>query len=203
MGSVPELATARLRLRSWSLADAAPFAELNADPRVMEHFPSVLTRAESDAAMASISAELTTRGYGLWAVEVVGGSSFIGFVGLHRIDFPAHFTPAVEIGWRLDAQHWGQGYATEAALAAVRFGFTDLGLDEIVSMTVPANRRSRTVMERLGMVRDQSDDFAHPRIADGHPLQRHVLYRLRRQDWVRGHAPAGLPAGAEIARQHP
>ena len=176
------LRTERLILRSWRPADREPFAALNADAAVMEHFPSPLGREESDAFADRIGAQLNERGWGLWAVQVDGGADFIGFVGLHEASFDAPFTPAVEVGWRLDRAHWGRGYATEAARAAVAFGFGELGLDEIVSFTVPANRRSRAVMERLGMRRDPADDFDHPGIPAGHPLRRHVLYRLRRED---------------------
>jgi ribosomal-protein-alanine N-acetyltransferase len=145
----------------------------------MEHFQAPLTRAESDAMVDRIEAAFESNGFGLWAVEVVGGAPFIGFVGLAVPTFEAHFTPAVEVGWRLAQEHWGRGYATEAAHAALEFGFASVGLDEIVSFTVPANIRSRAVMERLGMTHDEKDDFDHPRIPPGHPLRRHVLYRLQ------------------------
>jgi ribosomal-protein-alanine N-acetyltransferase len=146
----------------------------------MEHFPAPLTRVESDAMVGRIETAFEVNGFGLWAVEVFGGPAFIGFVGLAVPRFEAHFTPAVEVGWRLAREHWGRGYATEAARAALDFGFGSAGLDEIVSFTVPANTRSRAVMERLGMTHDPSDDFDHPQIAPGHPLRRHVLYRLKR-----------------------
>jgi RimJ/RimL family protein N-acetyltransferase len=175
-----ELRTLRLLLRGWRPDDREAFAALNADPVTMEHFESPLTREESDAFVDRIEADLAELGWGLWAVEVEGAADFIGFVGLHPVRFDAHFTPAVEVGWRLDRAHWGHGYATEAARAAVAFGFGELGLHEIVSFTVPANRRSRAVMERLGMRRDPADDFDHPRVAAGHPLRRHVLYRRGR-----------------------
>jgi ribosomal-protein-alanine N-acetyltransferase len=177
---VPELDTPRLRLRAWRDEDLVPFAAMNADPRVMEHFPNPLTPAESDAMAARIRAHLQERGFGLWAVEVRGGPAFIGFIGLVVPRFEAHFTPCVEIGWRLGADHWGRGYAIEGARTAAAFGFESLGLAEIVSMTVPANARSRRVMERLGMHRDPAEDFDHPSLPQGHPLRRHVLYRLRR-----------------------
>ena len=177
-----ELRTARLVLRHWRQGDTEPFRRLNADPIVMEHFPTILTREQSDAFAESIEAEFEQRGHGLWAVEVQGQSEFIGYVGLRYHDFPAHFTPAVEIGWRLDREHWGHGYATEAARAALADGFTRLGLHEIVSFTVPANVRSRRVMEKLGMTHDPADDFNHPRLPEGHRLRRHVLYRLHGED---------------------
>lgn len=174
-----ELRTPRLVLRQWRDADLEPFAALNADPEVMRHFPSALTRAESDALALGARAHVSTCGWGLWAVEVRGDAPFIGFIGLAQPRFDAHFTPAVEVGWRLACEHWGSGYATEGARAAVSFAFEDLELDEIVSFTTAANDRSRRVMERLGMTHDPADDFDHPRLAPGHPQRRHVLYRLR------------------------
>ncbi len=177
-----ELHTERLTLRAWRPADREPFAALNADPVAMEHFPSTMKRAESDAFADRIDAELRERGWGLWAVEVDGVAEFIGFVGLHDVRFDVPFAPAVEIGWRMLREHWGHGYATEAARAAMAHGFGELGLAEIVSFTVPANRRSRAVMERLGMTRDPADDFEHPGIPAGHAMRRHVLYRLRKED---------------------
>ena len=174
-----ERRTERLILRAWRPGDREPFAALNADPIAMEHFPSTMTRAESDAFADRIDAELRERGWGLWAVEVPGVADFIGFVGLHDARFEAHFTPAIEVGWRLTRAHWGRGYATEAAREALAVGFGELGLDEIVSFTATSNRRSRAVMERLGMTRDPADDFDHPGVPAGSPLRRHVLYRLR------------------------
>jgi RimJ/RimL family protein N-acetyltransferase len=173
-----ELRTGRLILRGWRPADREPFAALNADPVAMEHFPARLSREESDAFADRIEAGLRELGWGLWAVEVPGVAGFIGFVGLAEARFYAPFTPAVEVGWRLARANWGRGYATEAARAAVDHGFRELGLEEIVSFTIPANRRSRAVMERLGMTRDPADDFDHPGIPAGHPMRRHVLYRL-------------------------
>jgi RimJ/RimL family protein N-acetyltransferase len=175
---VPGLRTERLILRAWRPEDREPFAAMNADPRVMEYFPSVQTRAQSDGFADRIEAHFAEHGYGPWAVEVPGTAPFIGFVGLLTPVFEAHFMPAVEVGWRLDAGHWGHGYATEAALASVRHGFETVGLTEIVSFTAVANRPSRAVMERIGMSHDPADDFDHPALP-GHPLQRHVLYRLR------------------------
>jgi RimJ/RimL family protein N-acetyltransferase len=177
---VSELRTSRLVLRQWRDSDLAPFAELNADPEVMLHYPSTLTRAQSDAWVVGARALIASRGWGLWAVEVVDGAPFIGFVGLSQPRFEAHFTPAVEIGWRLAREHWGRGYATEGARAAIAFAFEELGLEEIVSFTTVANDRSRRVMERVGMTHDPADDFDHPLLAPGDPLRPHVLYRLRR-----------------------
>jgi ribosomal-protein-alanine N-acetyltransferase len=181
-----ELRTARLRLRAWRASDRVPFARMNADPRVMEHFPAPLAAAESDALLERIRAHFAARGFGLWAAEVPGGPDFIGFVGLSVPGFEAAFTPCVEVGWRLAAEHWGRGYATEAARAALAFGFGSLGLPEVVSFTVAANERSRRVMERLGMRRDPAEDFDHPSLPAGHPLCRHVLYRIARAAWTSG-----------------
>jgi RimJ/RimL family protein N-acetyltransferase len=153
---------------------------MNADPRVMEFFPGPLTRQETEAMLGRIRDHFAQRGFGLWAVEVPGVADFIGFIGLMVPRFEAHFTPCVEVGWRLAFEHWGHGYATEGARAALEFGFQRLGLEEIVSMTVPANRRSWHVMEKLGMTRSPDDDFDHPLLPEGHPLRRHILYRLRR-----------------------
>jgi ribosomal-protein-alanine N-acetyltransferase len=177
--ALPELRTPRLCLRQWQAADLEPFARMNADPAVMEYFPALLSREQSDAIVARIEQLFRERGFGLWALEVPGVAPFAGFVGLSVPRFEAHFTPCVEVGWRLAREHWGHGYATEAAHAALDFGFQARGLQEIVSMAVVANQRSRRVMERLGMTRDPADDFDHPNMAEGHPLLRHVLYRLR------------------------
>ena len=154
----------------------------------MEHFPATLGREESDALAARIREHLAVRGFGLWAVEVPGRVPFIGFVGLAVPRFEAPFTPCVEIGWRLAAEHWGRGYATEAATAVLAHAFGPLGLAEVVSFTVPANRRSRRVMERLGMTRSPADDFEHPGLPDGHPLRPHVLYRLSQSAWLTSQA---------------
>ena len=177
-----ELRTQRLLLRLWRDEDLAPFAALNADPRVMEHYPSVLTREQSDAFVRErILPEFELRGYGLWAVEVPGVTAFAGYVGLLHHTFEAPFTPCVEVGWRLAFRYWGRGYATEGARAGLDHGFGVAGLDEIVSFTALTNSRSIAVMERLGMTR--SGEFEHPRLPEGHPLRPHVLYRLRRPTW--------------------
>ena len=175
----PILTTERLVLRPWRATDRAPFAAMCADPRVMEFLGPLLSRDESDAVADRIAAHFAEHGYGLWAVEVPGNAEFAGFVGLSQPRFSAHFTPCVEVGWRLAARHWGRGYATEGARAALAFGFEQLGLREIVSFTTAANRASRAVMERLGMTRDPRDDFAHPSVPERDPLRPHVLYRLR------------------------
>lgn len=174
------LRTERLLLRQWRDADRQPFAVLNADPEVMEHFPATLTPEQSDEFVDRMRDHLDRRGWGLWAVEVIETGEFIGFVGL----WPAGFDPfnseeQIEIGWRLARSAWGHGFATEAARAALRHAFGVLELSEVVSFTAATNLRSQAVMERLGMSRDRFSDFDHPRIPEGHPLRRHVVYRIR------------------------
>jgi ribosomal-protein-alanine N-acetyltransferase len=171
------LTTARLRLRPWQEADLAPFAALNADPRVMEHFRQCLSRAESDAFVERIQQHFREHGFGFWAVEDRESGQFVGKVGLGWAKFAAHFTPCIEIGWRLTYDSWGRGYATEAARAALDDGFERLALDEIVAFAATTNTRSHHVMERLGMTRSPADDFDHPNLPAGHRLERHVLYR--------------------------
>lgn len=172
--------TERLILRNWCDDDLQPFADLNADARVVKYLPKALSRNESDEYAARVRAHFDANGFGLWAVEVPGIAPFIGFVGLSIPRFDAHFTPCVEVGWRLAHDHWGNGYATEAAHAAVNYGFTELELNEIVAITVPHNLPSRRVMEKIGMQHNPDEDFDHPVLAAGHPLKRHVLYRLAR-----------------------
>ena len=175
-----EIVTDRLLLRELREGDLDPIAAMNADPRVMEYFPSTLSRAENDAFAGRVREHLTKHGFSFWVVESRADGQFLGLTGLLRPRFVAHFTPCVEIGWRFAAAHWGKGYATEAAKASLRFGFDRLGLSEIVAYTVPQNQRSRRVMEKLGMSRSSADDFDHPSVPEHHPLRRHVLYRLRR-----------------------
>ncbi len=175
-----QIETERLLLRRWRHSDRLPFATMNADASVMEFFPGRLSAEESDAFVDRIQQHFEDHGFGLWAVEVKKSAPFIGFVGLAIPRFEAHFTPCVEIGWRLDASHWGNGYATEGALAALDFAFQYLQRDEIVAMTTVRNMRSRRVMEKLGMTHSTADDFDHPLVPDGHPIQQHVLYRVRR-----------------------
>ena len=169
--------TTRLLLRRWRDTDREPFARINADPRVMKFYPARLTRAESDALIARIEAHFDRHGFGLWAAELFSTGEFLGYIGLSVPSFQAHFTPCVEIGWRLDADCWGQGLATEGAAAVVDHAFTALGLPEVVSFTTPANLRSIRVMQKLGMTRNADDDFDHPGLPQGHRLRRHVLYR--------------------------
>lgn len=175
--------TDRLILRNWRKEDLEPFAALNADPRVREFFPGLLSRQESDHSVKVASDHIAKYGWGLWAASLVETDELIGFIGLADVLFKAHFTPVVEIGWRLAHHHWGKGYATEGATAALQYGFETLGLNEIVSFTTVNNLRSRHVMEKIGMQHDPKDDFDHPKLPDQHPLSRHVLYRLDQQTW--------------------
>lgn len=172
--------TNRLLLRRWRESDREPFARMNADPRVMEFFPEPLSLDESNQLVDRIEAHFEEHGFGLYAVELIEDHSFIGYIGLAVPKFSAHFTPCVEIGWRLAASCWGRGLATEGAREMARYAFDKFGLDELVSFTVPGNLRSRRVMEKLGMTHNPTDDFDHPGLPEGHPLRRHVLYRLRR-----------------------
>ena len=187
---IPVLRTSRLVLRPWCTEDLPAFAAMSADARVMEFFPKTLDRTESEAAAARYASHFERHGFGWWALEVPGVVDFIGFTGLIVPSFEAHFTPCVEIGWRLTRDYWGQGYATEAARASLKFGFETLRLDEIVSLTVPDNVRSRRVMERLEMTRSPADDFDHPKVPEGHHLRRHVLYRLSRSAWEQAYKTA-------------
>jgi RimJ/RimL family protein N-acetyltransferase len=171
--------TARLRLRDWCDQDREPFHRINSDPRVMEYFPAPLTREESDTLIDRIEAHQAQHGFTFFAAELLHTAQFIGFIGMVYTPFEAPFTPCVEIGWRLGAEFWGQGLATEGAQAVLQLGFDELKLPEIVALTVPANRRSRRVMEKLGMTCNAADDFEHPRLPPGHPLRTHVLYRVR------------------------
>ncbi|MBT2325868.1 GNAT family N-acetyltransferase [Variovorax paradoxus] len=182
---IPELQTPRLRLRAWRDEDLPPFAALNADSEVMEHLLGPLTRSQSNALVGRITEHFLREGFGFWAVEAPGIASFIGMVGIGIPSYTAPFTPCVEVGWRLARQYWRQGFATEAAQAALEFGFETVDLSEIVALTVPGNARSRAVMSKLGMTRTAYDDFDHPLVPAGHPLTRHVLYRLSKEAWLR------------------
>jgi RimJ/RimL family protein N-acetyltransferase len=180
------LKTERLVLRRWRYSDREPFAAMNADPEVMEHFPATLAPDESDAAIDRIEAFFEKRGFGFWALEIAETGQFIGFTGLSVPSFEAHFIPAVEIGWRLIRSSWGHGYASEAARRALTFAFDDLELAEVVSFTSRTNLRSQMVMQRIGMINDPADDFDHPVLDEGHPLRRHVLWRMTAERWRNG-----------------
>lgn len=176
--------TDRLTLRHWQDSDRQPFAQMNADPRVMEFFPSLLTREESNRFIDRIEAGFARHGFGLCAVELQSDRSFLGFIGLSVPGFQAHFTPCVEIGWRLAVHAWGRGFATEGAKAMAAYAFHHLNLDSLVSFTSEQNIRSRRVMERIGMIFDPAATFDHPNLPEGHLLRRHVLYRLRAEDFA-------------------
>lgn len=179
MAELIEVETERLWLRQWRLTDREPFAALNADPRVMAFFPSPLTRAESDAMADRCQLLIEERGWGFWAAECKSSHEFVGFVGLHVPSAELPFSPCVEVGWRLAFQHWGKGFASEAAKEALRVGFHSLGLKEIVSFAAVGNLRSRAVMERLGM--RESGTFEHPQVPEALGLRRHCLYRLAQE----------------------
>jgi RimJ/RimL family protein N-acetyltransferase len=178
------LTSGRLCLRAWREEDLAPFASLNADPRVMRFMPRRLSAAESDAFARALQGQIAARGWGVWAVEVKGTGEFIGCVGLAQPTFTAHFTPCHEVLWRLNAQSWGQGYASEAAERCLDFAFGPLALEEVVAFTAAVNEPSRAVMRRLGMRQTAADDFEHPRLPPGDPLRPHVLARMSGRDWT-------------------
>ncbi len=174
-----EIETPRLRLRGWIEADFEPLAAMCADPRVMEFFPSTFSREETEALWKRIHAHFARYGFGPWAMEVEG--EFAGSLGLNWVPFETHFTPCVEIGYRLRSEFWGRGLATEGGRTALRYGFEHLQLPEIVAFTVTANKRSRRVMEKIGLA--FSEEFDHPLMPKGHPFERHVLYRISRSGW--------------------
>jgi len=183
MPAILEFETARLRLRQWRDEDRDPFAAMNADPEVMEFFPSHQSRASSDATVDAWRSQLAERGWSNWAVEALATGRFVGFIGLSIPRRALPFSPCVEVGWRLARPWWGNGYATEGARAALRIGFERLALPEIVSFTAIGNRRSRAVMERIGM-QNANQDFEHPAVPEGHSLRLHCLYRITKAQWV-------------------
>lgn len=169
--------TERLIIRPWNDGDRAAFAEMNADPRVMEFFPEIRTREQSDSMVDECNKRLAKDGFTFWAVDRKDREEFIGFVGLTRFEEDLPFCPCVEIGWRLAFQHWGHGFATEAARHCLSLGFNQFNLNEIVSFTTLANTRSRHVMEKIGMV-DTGKNFLHPWVAPESGLQEHCLYHI-------------------------
>lgn len=177
------LTSERLILRPWRDDDLDALAQLCADPEVMAHFPEVLDRAGSARLLDRLMAHQAEHGFTFWCLERREDGAVVGFTGLARVGFAAPFVPAVETGWRLARPYWGQGYALEAARRSLQFAFTDLQLAEVVAFTVPANQRSWSVMERLGMRRDPAGDFEHPSLPAGHPLRQHLLYRIKQEDW--------------------
>lgn len=178
--------TERLYLRQWRASDFATFADMNADPEVMQYFPKLLTSKVSDIIANKCQQLIADNGWGLWAVSLKddeeSSGDFIGFVGLNDTHANMSFAPAVEIAWRLHNNYWGQGYATEAARGSLNFAFTELGLEEVVSFTAVINKRSQLIMQRIGMT-DTQDNFYHPALKATHPLAEHVLYKISRQQW--------------------
>ncbi|WP_394124912.1 GNAT family N-acetyltransferase [Psychrobacter nivimaris] len=174
--------TERLYLRQWQASDFAPFAKMNANPKVMEYFPKLLTTSMSNTIAKKCQSLINDNGWGFWAVSLKETDTFIGMVGLNNANADMSFSPAVEIAWRLRNDYWGQGYATEAAQAALRFAFDILELSDVVAFTAVINKRSQLVMERLGMTNTQ-EDFFHPMLDPNHRLAEHVLYKITRQQW--------------------
>jgi RimJ/RimL family protein N-acetyltransferase len=184
MKGIVELETERLRLRQWEEDDLPLFAEMNADPEVMEYYPSTLSEEESNAMANKIKGLINERSWGFWAVETINDKRFIGFVGLHKPTYDLPVTPCVEVGWRLGKEYWGKGYATEAGRESLRFAFEVLKLNEVYSFASVANKRSWLVMERLKMT-NTGNNFEHPIIPEGHPLREHVLYKITKEQWKR------------------
>lgn len=184
MEPILQLDSARLLLRQWRDDDLPAFTQMCADPQVMRYFPAPLSRLESAALIGRVRGHFAEHGFGLWALERKDTGEFIGFTGLLNVGFDAPFVPAVEIGWRLAREHWGLGYASEAAWTSLRCAFDRLGLDEVVAFTTQTNLPSQKVMQAIGMRPDPSGDFEHPRLAVDHPLRHHVLYRITRAQWL-------------------
>ena len=175
---IHHLQTSRLILRNWKQNDIEPFAILNSDPRVCEFLPNVLSQEETLSSVMKIQSHFKKHAFGLFAVELISTKTFIGFVGLKYFSFDSHFTPSVELAWRLSWENWGQGLATEAAQKVTQYGFETLGLPEILAITAKRNQRSRRVMEKLGMFTNEDENFLHPQLEYSHPLAEHVLYRF-------------------------
>ncbi|WP_411391137.1 GNAT family N-acetyltransferase [Pseudomonas sp. MPB23] len=184
MEPILELESARLVLRQWRDSDLSAFAQMCADPQVMRYFPALLDRLESAALIGRIRGHFAEYGFGLWALQRKDTGELIGLTGLQNVSFEAGFTPAVEICWRLGREHWGLGYASEAAWTALRCGFDRLQLDEIVAFATEANLPSQKVMQAIGMHYDPQADFEHPKVAVDDPLRAHVLYRITRAQWL-------------------
>lgn len=178
MQIVNHIETERLILRSWREEDADVFTAINQDPRVIEFLRGPLSFKDCQDFITKTNRRIAKWGFGLWATTLKNSGELIGFVGLNIPDFESHFTPCIEIGWRLASQHWGKGYATEAAKSVLDVGFKKFVLNEIVAFTVPKNLRSIAVMERIGMKRDLAGDFLHPKLTPNHPLSQHILYRI-------------------------
>lgn len=182
MANVVELKTDRLILRQWKESDLLPFAKMNADPEVMEYYPSTISESESNQLANRIKGFITKRSWGFWAVETINENEFIGFVGLHKPTYDLPVSSCVEVGWRFSKKYWGKGYATEAAKESLRFAFEDLQLNEVYSFASVSNKKSCSVMERLNMV-NTGNNFEHPIIPEGHSLREHVLYKIIKKQW--------------------
>ena len=180
------LETDRLILRTWSDDDLQPMLAINQDPKVMEYFPGLQDLETTKNFITKVNDHFNKYGYSLYACERKDTNEFIGFIGLLIADFKAHFTPAIEIGWRLSSKHWGQGFATEGAKAALDYAFRELKISEIVSFTTAGNAKSIRVMEKIGLQHNVNDAFDHPKLDDTSPLKRHVLYRLSREKYLQG-----------------
>jgi len=172
------LQTKRLILRGWQDSDIQPFILMNQDPKVMEFFPEIWSAEKSQESLANLHQHFAENGFGFFAVELKETQEFIGFIGIAKVNFDAHFTPAIEIGWRLMSKHFNQGYATEGASEVLRFAFEELNLKEIVAFTVPSNLPSQNVMKKIGMIRDFGGDFSHPKLPQNHKFSLHLLYRI-------------------------
>ena len=181
-----KIKTKRLLLRQWREEDKSIFASINSDPEVMEYYPKVLNTTESNEMAHKLETLISQKGWGFWAVEKIKNKQFIGFVGLHEPTYDLPVTPCVEIGWRIGKKHWGHGYATEAATAALDFAFNSLDLEQVYSFTSVTNKRSWSVMKRLGMV-NTNQNFNHPLITEDSPLKEHYLYRITRSQWLKKH----------------
>ena len=179
---IHHLQTSRLILRNWKQNDIEPFAILNSDPRVCEFLPNVLSQEETLTSVIKIQSHFKKHAFGLFAVELISTKTFIGFVGLKYFSFDSHFTPSVELAWRLSWDNWGQGLATEAAQKVTQYGFKTLGLPEILAITAKNNQRSRRVMAKLGMFTNEDENFLHPQLEYSHPLAEHVLYRFHEKE---------------------
>ena len=187
------LFTSRLKLNVFSQSHLSELVRLNADPEVMRYFPATLNSEESAALLQRIIEHQRINGYSLFALHLKESSAFVGWCGLMKVPFSTHFTPAVEIGWRLHKSFWGKGLAPEAAKAVLRFGFLDLGLSEIVSFTAELNQPSLRVMQKIGMQCNPEDNFDHPKLPKNHPLRRHMLYRFKKTEWLEHHESSEMP----------
>ncbi len=177
--------TERLFLRTWEEKDIEPFYSMNQDPKVIEYLAGPMDIEQVEDFIQKMKIQQQKRNYSLWAVELKSSGEFIGFIGLNYTDWEAHFTPAVEVGWRLDSKYWGNGYAPEGAKACLDYGFNKIGLGEIISFTVPENTNSLRVMDKIGLKRDIKDDFIHPKLPKESRLSQHVLYRLRKEPYLK------------------